>query len=324
MCAGNTKNSVIFAWRLQCLVAACAPLFAAAESARAATLHISDLYDFRGGGDVCFPRSVIFDGAGALYGAAPGGASGYGAIFKLSPPAAGQTKWTETILYSFKGGRDGWIVDGQLLDGDAPTNDLVLDATGALYGTTWRGGASDLGVVFKLTPPAAGKTKWTETVLWSFKGGTDGAFPTNGVVMDKAGALYGATSTDNAFAQGTAYKLAPPSEGKTQWTKTILHRFEGFYANEGPEGALIVDVHGVLYGATRDQIVFKLAPPVSGQTAWVYTPLYHFNGIHDGLDPTGKLLLDRKGSLYGATLGGGIHLFGSVFRLSPPVAGQSR
>ena len=90
---------------------------------------------------------------------------------------------TETVLYSFKGG----------IDGAGPRAGLIFDANGALYGTTCEGGTAGYGTVFKLTPPTAGKTQWTETVLHRFPGGSDGARPSAGLICDSNGALYGTT-----------------------------------------------------------------------------------------------------------------------------------
>src|ERR1019366_3866949 len=90
---------------------------------------------------------------------------GCGTIFKLTPPAKGQTAWRETVLYTLKGGDDGSF----------PVAELIADKRGALFGTTENGGStggiggsSGNGTVFKLTPPAEGQTVWTETVLYSF------------------------------------------------------------------------------------------------------------------------------------------------------------
>jgi uncharacterized repeat protein (TIGR03803 family) len=149
---------------------------------------------------------LIMEAAGRLYGTTEnGGAYGsYGTVFELTPNAA-KTKWTESVLYSFKGGQDG----------DAPVAGLIIDA-GHLYGTTLRGGAYGHGTVFggtvfELTPNAA-KTKWTETVLYSFcaqSGCTDGEFPQAGLMMDSAGRLYGTTNLGGAYGYGTVFELTP-------------------------------------------------------------------------------------------------------------------
>ena len=78
-------------------------------------------------------------------------------------------------------------------DGDMPESGLVMDTAGALYGTAVQGGLYSEGVVFKLTPPAAGQSGWTYATLYSFQGGADGALPTGALVLDHAGNLYGTT-----------------------------------------------------------------------------------------------------------------------------------
>ena len=125
---------------------------------------------------------LIADNEGALYGTTTIGGGGAGTVFKLTPPAKGQTAWTETVLYRFTGS-----------DGGSPYAGLIADDSSALYGTTIFGGISNSGVVFKLTPPAKGQTAWKETVLYNFKGGSDGSYPTAGLIADEQGALYGTT-----------------------------------------------------------------------------------------------------------------------------------
>ena len=112
---------------------------------------------------------------------------GCGTVFKLTPPAAGQTKWTKEILYRFQGGSDG----------EAPVAPLVLDSKGALYGTTLAGGGTfGPGTVFKLTPPAAGQTQWTETILYRFTGaGGDGDGPEAGLISLPAKPIARSTTT---------------------------------------------------------------------------------------------------------------------------------
>jgi uncharacterized repeat protein (TIGR03803 family) len=108
---------------------------------------------------------VIFDAAGNLYGTtAFGGTSGAGIVFELANPEA-PAGWTESVLYNFSGGSDG----------SQPYGGLIFDSAGNLYGTTFQGGASNVGTVYELTPGKGGA--WTETVLYSFAGGADGMGP---------------------------------------------------------------------------------------------------------------------------------------------------
>jgi hypothetical protein len=115
-------------------------------------------------------------------------------VFKLTPPTSGST-WTETVLYNFSNGSTGCY----------PYAGVILDSTGALYGTT-SSGPFAMGTIFKLMPPAAGKTLWTETVLYGFKNGADGNAPESDLIFDKNGALYGTTTLGSSVA-GAVLKL---------------------------------------------------------------------------------------------------------------------
>jgi hypothetical protein len=131
------------------------------------------LYHFMGGNDGSLPRGgLIFDSAGNLYGTTLFGGGGAcsdacGTVFELSPPAAAGGAWTETILYRFKGVREG--------DGNGPYGNVVFDKSGNLYSTTYAGviacsdsGPWGCGTVFELSPPTATGGVWTETVLYRF------------------------------------------------------------------------------------------------------------------------------------------------------------
>jgi uncharacterized repeat protein (TIGR03803 family) len=180
--------------------------------------------------------------AGGIY-PCPKGASGCGTVFQLSAGANG--KWTETILHSFNGN-----------DGQSPAGNVIFDAQGNLYGTTYFGGAVGCnypygcGTVFELTPGTNGG--WTEKVLRSFyreKG-------PSGVILDTAGNVYGLTWLGGRYnipyecspGCGTAFELTPGANGK--WAATSLHSFgKGKDGNE-PLGTLIFDGAGNLYGVT--------------------------------------------------------------------------
>ena len=281
------------------------------------------LYSFLGGSDGSGPQAaLIADKEGALYGTTAGGGSGNnGTVFKLSPPAKGQTAWTETVLYRF-------CSQPSCSDGAGPQAALIADKEGALYGTPSGGGSSGYGTVFKLTPArgnTTGKTTWTETVLHSFQGGaSDGAYPFAGLIFDKKGALYGTTEGGGppGCSCGTAFKLTPPAKEQTQWTETVLYNFNGVIGGPYPLAGLIFDKEGALYGTTAGPAdsnggtAFKLIPPARGQMQWTQTVLSSLASSSAGL------IFDKEGALYGTTRFGGIA--GTVFKLTPPAKGQTQ
>jgi uncharacterized repeat protein (TIGR03803 family) len=284
------------------------------------------LYEFTGGADGGTPTGLIIDKLGNLYGTtSAGGATGNGTVFKLEPLPGGT--WKETVLHSFKGP-----------DGSAPETGLISDASGNLYGTTSQGGppcpyvsSTGCGVVFKLKPKSDGT--WTESVLYSFKGGaSDGYDALAGLTFDKAGNLYGTTAVDGSGGAGDVFQLKRNSNGT--WTENILYMFSG----NGPDGVtpdstLIFDGAGNLYGTT-DQggnmncaalygcgVAFKLTRDPG--ESWSESVLYTFcseTNCTDGKYP-GDIVFDKAGNLYGITAGGGHSDLssdsdGTVFRLS--------
>jgi predicted aconitase with swiveling domain len=105
----------------------------------------------------------------------------------------GQILWTETVIYSFQGGADGFF----------PQTGLIADSSGGLYGTTNGGGTGGFGTVFMLKPPSLGQTQWTKIVLHNFAGSMiEGIFPQTGVIFDTSSNLYGMTNAGGAFATG--------------------------------------------------------------------------------------------------------------------------
>jgi len=195
---------------------------------------------------------LLVDKSGNLYGLAElGGAHGQGTAFKLSPASGG--KWKISVLDGFKG----------MPHAGFPYGGLISDATGSLYGTTYYGGANGLGSVFKLTLGTNGK--WSESVLYSFKTGTDGNSPTSTLAFDPQGNLYGTTSAGgDANGDGTVFKLTPISGGK--WHESIVHRFKNNHDGANPYYGLTLDKAGNLYGTTAaggshsQGVIFEITP----------------------------------------------------------------
>jgi hypothetical protein len=192
--------------------------------------------------------------------------------------------------------------------------------------------------------------EWNEKVLYSFQGGTHGSLPAGGVIFDKAGNLYGVTIYGGSTACppgwcGTIYELSPPQQKGGAWTETLVYVFKGHNQNDGssPSGSLIADSAGNFYGvtgyggtgpcvlfgtATGCGTVFELSPPKTKGGQWAEKVLYNFQGGKDGDLPSGPLVFDKAGNLYGATTFGGgkgttCDFFyggncGTVFKLSPP------
>ena len=275
-------------------------------------------YDFLGMPDGQNPiGNLIKDSTGALYGVtANGGAAGAGSVYKLTPPASGQTNWTETILYSFHNQTDGGF----------PAAGLLFDKAGALYGTTTQSGESGTGTVFKLTPPTHGGNPWNESVLYTFGisgAPDDGGQPMASLIFDQNGALYGTTIFGGTAGRGAVFMLTPPSGGQTSWTETTLYSFMNNGDGALP-GAALLFLKRNLYGTTEGTggtgsygTVFELAKPKSGMTAWTENTLYKFAGTTDGKYPLSPLIADSVGNLYGTTEAGGPQKCGVVFEVAP-------
>jgi uncharacterized repeat protein (TIGR03803 family) len=137
-------------------------------------------------------------------------------VLVVSTSAWAQNKYK--TLYRFTGGQDG----------GTPQAGLILDPGGNLYGTTYAAGnltcaasTNGCGVVFKLVPNADGT--WTESVLYSFAGGNDGALPAASLIFDSAGSLYGTTYDGGINNSGTVFRLTPNRDGS--WAESVLYCF---------------------------------------------------------------------------------------------------
>jgi uncharacterized repeat protein (TIGR03803 family) len=301
--------------------------------ARPDTLHVDPLFNFdggTGGGNKKEPAKPIGQGGAgglvgdpkvALYGVTTvggdlkckpyGGAAtryhsprGCGVVFELKPQENGAYK--ETVLYTFTGS-----------NGEVPSGRLLERADG-LYGATTSGGAYGQGAIFKLTPSGS---SFTGSVIYSFKGHKDGSAPASPLVSDNGGTLYGTSYGAGICYRGqyfnidcgTVFKLTPSGSG---YVKTTLYTFKGKTDGIAPNGGLLRDSNGALYGTTSAGgvqdcgyfgggcgTVFELTPTSSGYSEKI---LHAFGkSSHDGYYPASALIADKSGDLFGTTAVGG-------------------
>jgi uncharacterized repeat protein (TIGR03803 family) len=232
------------------------------------------------------------------------------AIVELSPMADG--KWSYQTIYTFGAG-----------DGSLPSW-LIVDASGNLYGTTTLGGIGNGGIVFELSRGASGQ--WTETVLYSFSSSPYSGEP-DGLVMDASGDLFGTTYFGGDCSVGSVFELQPGTNG---WTYSLLHSFCGYPDGNAPEGGLLIDKAGNLFGVTTlggtgcgvqstgCGTVFELSP---NSGTWTESTLVNFTGPSGWFPFT--LTMDSKGRLIGLNaVDGGQGYFGTMFELSLASNGQ--
>jgi uncharacterized repeat protein (TIGR03803 family) len=269
-------------------------------SSQAQTFSV--LYRFKGSPDGAIPKAGLIRGPnGTLFGTTWGGGAtncdhyGCGVAFKLGPAG------NETVLYRFKRGSGG--------GGANPTGTLVRDAMGNLYGSASSGGGSNCGgnfcgTVFELD--RAGK----ETVLHYFTG-ADGDGP-GALVRDSSSNLYGTAAGGATYGQtcvsngcGTVFEI------DANGILSTLHAFKGGPDGDNPEGAVVRDALGNLYGTTAQGggtgcggfgcgTVFKVDQNHKESV------LHIFIGGTDGSFPFAGLVRDTSGNLYGTTFHGGI------------------
>jgi uncharacterized repeat protein (TIGR03803 family) len=272
---------------------------------------------------------LIADSSGNLYGTTSVGGTvneeyceyGCGTVFELLNASG---TYTYRVLYNFSAAAPS--------GGYYPSGPLLIDSSGNLYGMTSSGGqsAAFTGVVFEL---AYSSGTYSEKVLYAFPlGGSGGAFPSGGLIMDSSGNLFGTTSclggTCNGYA-GTVFELVNSSG---TYTPSVLHTFTGGSADGAtPYAGLVMDSSGNLYGTTANGgnsnctggcgTVFEL---VNSSGTYTENVLYNFPGAEseDGANPYAGLLLDSLGNLYGTTVNGGANNLGAIFKLSPNSPGS--
>jgi hypothetical protein len=283
------------------------------------------LYDFQPPDRSTY--APLLAGTGTLYGVADSGGNqncdlGCGSVYELFPPAQPGGAWSLVPIHQFPGGQQGQY----------PVGPLVSDTNGVLYGVLQLGGVGghpdcsddttgNCGAVFALTPPVPPGTVWTSRVLHSFHGGTDGAFPSAGLIIGSDGSLYGTTEYGGnngcGSSCGTVFSLTPPSPPSTSWTEKVIYVFQGGTDGYNPISAtsnLLIGPSGVLYGFTSlgggtgcsglgCGTLFQLTPPAETGGDWTETVLYAFTGGADGSMPQTAPALSN-GALYGYAPGG--------------------
>jgi len=322
--AGNLYGATQFGGGHGCNIGDCGTVFKLTH--RGSGWVLSLLYAFTGGADGKFPQARVTIGPdGTLYGTASTGASNdyYGVVYNLRPPAtvckSVSCPWTQTTIFPF-----------DFATGYYPSGDLIFDSSGHIYGTTSAGGefqncgGGGCGVVYELTLSSG---VWAEDILYNFTRGADGGQPRSGVIFDYAGNLYGTAPIDSFqdSSGGVVFELTPSG---AHWTQTVLYHFQDASAGSAPNGGLIFDAAGNLYGTTTyggsgdGGTVFELSP--SGDN-WNFNLLSSLMGLPGGyIGPYGKLVQDSAGNLYGSSVSGGVYNYGYVFKLTPSNGGWIR
>ncbi len=252
---------------------------------------LTTLRPFTGATDGGRPSAGLVQGTdGDFYGTTTaGGSNGLGTVFKITPAGV------LTTIRSFAGGSEG----------ARPVASLVQASDLYLYGTTYEGGSSNLGTVFKISTAGA------LTTLYSFTGVSDGSGPYAGLIQGSDGNLYGTTSYWGPSGGGTVFRITPAG------AMTVLHSFTALGDGGYPNAGLVDGNDGYFYGTTlyggqfNGGTVFGITP------AGVLTTLYSFNPAGtDGFNPAAFLVQGSDGSFYGTTDGGDA-AGGTVFRITP-------
>jgi uncharacterized repeat protein (TIGR03803 family) len=277
------------------------------------------LADFTGGADGAAPLAgVILDETGTVYGTTSAGAKDFGTVYAIAPGKPLET------LYTF-------CSRPSCSDGSSPHAGLIMDQSGNLYGTTNAGGGHNGGAVFELTRGGV------ERVLYGFCARIinaycgDGSFPVAGLIIDKAGNLYGTTTLGGANDVGVVFELSfDPGTGL--WDETVLYNFcpkgtpSGCADGQTPLAGLTMDAVGNLFGTTEfggadgEGVVFEVQPRLGSEKV-----LYSFcsqPGCADGSEPNAGVIIDQAGHLYGTARYGGNSLYcgnggGVVFEVEP-------
>ena len=310
-CFTSARRSTSFVFALVATFFLVASLSYSAQSQTYTVIH-----NFTGGQDGGQPAAgPTLDASGNLYGTTFSGgnksdcASGCGAVYKLTHHSS---SWVLSPLYSFTGAGDGALPE---------YGAVTLGPDSAPYGTTSSGALDESGTVFNVRPRATACPTticpWMDNTVHQFGTGNDGLQPLGSVIFDAAGNLYGTTYLGGASGMGTVFEATRSGQN---WTESVIYNFAGSSDGANPVAGLTFDSAGDLYGTTYSGgangwgTVFKLSPSGSG---WTKTVIYNFQNANDGRAPTGGVIFDQVGNLYGGTVFGGANSGGVVYELSP-------
>jgi uncharacterized repeat protein (TIGR03803 family) len=240
------------------------------------------------------------DPSGVLYGTTfGGGTGGSGTVFSLTEGHG--RHWSQDVIHDFVRS-----------DGSELESNIVIGKTGALFGTATEGGSANCGTIYEL---AEAQGTWTETTLYTFKGGQDGCYPEAGLhTATQEGTLYGSTVIGGTYNQGTVFQF---QESNGVWTKTILHQFTGGDDGGYPKDMDVdggANIYGIAFvgGTSKDGLLFVL----SSQEQWQETVIHNFAGGSDGNDHIGVHFDRKNNTLYGTTTLGGSGNAGTVFQFT--------
>jgi uncharacterized repeat protein (TIGR03803 family) len=273
------------------------------------TLPIFNTLYIFAGPDGANPLAAPIGRNGVLYGTTyEGGASGFGTVFSLTPPATPGGSLSEQVLYSFTGQSDGGY----------PTARLLISSSGVLFGTSNDNAQSsyDYSTIFALIPPAAAGGAWTHKTVHAIRVGLLGSN-----MVEQAGVLHVPCGSGIC-------SVTPPAAPGGSWALNLIYPYTNTEGDSpvglaaGQDGAL----YGTMYYRGKDDAgeVFSLTPPASPGNFWIEQVLYTFTAGSDGAEPSGPPTIGADGVLYGVTVFGGItpslcyNGCGTVFSLTPP------
>ncbi len=252
------------------------------------------IYDFNYPNTGGTPYGGLIEGSnGLLYGAAHGGNNNSGVLYTINP-----NNLSYTVLHHFDGTTDGIYPQETLLEAN----------NGNLYGTTWRGGLNNDGVIFEYNIATS-----TFTKKWDFLEASFGGEPSGILVQAANGKIYGIANDGGSFSKGVLYEYDPLSE-----SYAVKVNFDGPDKGESPAGGLVEYGDNMLYGTASFGGVNGIGVLfVYDATAGTFTKLMNFDGATTGSFPYSGLCLASDDVMYGTTRGGGTYENGNIFAYDP-------